>query len=232
MFHRALTTSLSSGAMMRSMSKLKSILNLNMFSSGSEVPGEMINFFKDGTFNEEILPDLTILSDRSTLQRNFSSSSKGWLVPVHWAECTRGHGLSVFASEDIEEGTVMRRGVLGVNVITFAGKEDIARLENNPHVAAYAADYVGGYQLEDGTVRCYFLVPGCAINHCAVEDNILAYWPDDDTFHCVAKRNIAAGDQIFLDYNSFGLAPEWLVEWRDKTRKELALTFKGQNDYV
>ena len=209
-----------------------------MFSSERQLIG---NFVRDGTINEDIFPDVAIFSERTDIQSLFPNAMKGWQVPVHHGECSLGYGMAVFAGADIEAGTVLRRGVPGLNLLRIQSKEDLDRLGDNPHVLSYLADYLFGFTDCDDSVedskKIYhqnLWVPGCGFNLCAARANVDHTHSEDGTeVHLVAKKKMAKGEQMFQDVSDLGHAPEFMVEWRDsfKSKFEMPLNFKGQNDY-
>ncbi|KAL7567568.1 hypothetical protein ACA910_000169 [Epithemia clementina (nom. ined.)] len=62
-------------------------------------------------------------NDRIGLQTHWQNIEKGWQVEVDWREST--HGVGLFALEDIVKDTVLRVGVIGVNLYQFKSIQDI-----------------------------------------------------------------------------------------------------------
>lgn len=62
-------------------------------------------------------------TDRIGLQDKYTLKEKGWEVRVDWRSTPFGAGL--FAKEDIETGTILRRGIVGINLKEFKSIADI-----------------------------------------------------------------------------------------------------------
>jgi len=63
--------------------------------------------------------------DRIALQKKWSNAEKGWQVDVEWLPTAATGGVGLFARQDVPEGTVLRVGVLGVNLLQFRSIRDI-----------------------------------------------------------------------------------------------------------
>ncbi|CAJ1957260.1 unnamed protein product [Cylindrotheca closterium] len=61
--------------------------------------------------------------DRIDIQKRWTNSEKGWNVGVEWKETPYGAGL--FATQDIDAGTLLRKGRIGLNLIEFQSIEEI-----------------------------------------------------------------------------------------------------------
>ena len=99
--------------------------------------------------------------DRIGIQDQFTLEEKGWTVPVDWRS-TPHHGVGVFSTDTIKAGTVLRRGILGVNLQEFTSRADIEALcrrsggtegergDNRPRSSSqakleYVTDYLWGF---------------------------------------------------------------------------------------
>lgn len=92
--------------------------------------------------------------DRIDLQSRWTNYEKGWRVGVEWKQTPYGTGL--FATEDILEGTLLRTGRIGRNLIRFQSVEDIETfckqsMSCSSHVEImearlnYVKDYLWGF---------------------------------------------------------------------------------------
>ena len=61
--------------------------------------------------------------ERIGIQDQFTLEEKGWTVHVDWRSTP--HGAGVFSNDTIAAGTVLRRGILGVNLQEFTSMADI-----------------------------------------------------------------------------------------------------------
>lgn len=175
--------------------------------------------------------------DRLGVQAQFSLETKGWAVSVEW-KTTPAFGVGLFALEAIDEGTVLRQGILGRNLVEFQSVADIddfvggdaARLH---YVADYMwgfyrdADYSGYPKTTDD--RFYGMwIPGNGLNHSPEPNSV--YRTSPQGIDLIALTPIQAGDEIYDDYRRHGEAPAWLKQWGKDS--DVMLNFADCNDFV
>jgi len=181
-------------------------------------------------------------ANRLELQNQWTNSEKGWQVAVEWNQGPYGVGL--FAEETISEGTLMRQGVIGRNLVRFQGETCLYQFlgcwndPRYPERLDYVADYLYGVDLRnDGKEDQWFYgiwLPGHGINH-DYDSNIVfhAVWDIDDTLiglNLHASQDIQEGQEILENYHAFGRAPPWLLEFKD--RAKIDLNFVDCNSFV
>lgn len=132
--------------------------------------------------------------DRIDIQSRWTNAEKGWKVGVEWKQTPHGAGL--FAKQNIDAGTLLRKGRLGFNLIEFRSVEEIDTFckgngnSSSAEVEAklnYVKDYLWGFNpnadesgydiLDIGTrmlspeheeTRFFGMwVPGNGLNHCS-----------------------------------------------------------------
>lgn len=190
-------------------------------------------------------------SNRIGCQDRFSLQEKGWQVAVDWRHTPFGAGL--FAAQDIAKGTILRRGIFGVNLMKFTSIADIDDFCNlDPFSEKDRRDYVkdylwgftfsrytddDGYALDEnadvedlhGTRRIYAMwVPGNGLNHSREPNTI--YVESNDGIDLVALADLSSGTELYDDYRRHGLAPEWLKTFAQI--HNVTLNFADCNDFV
>eukprot|EP00536_Pseudo-nitzschia_multiseries_P012352 jgi/Psemu1/208430/e_gw1.468.16.1 len=194
-------------------------------------------------------------NDRIGLQDRYSLEEKGWEVDVDWRSTPYGAGL--FSKEDVSAGTILRKGVIGVNLKEFTSIADIeefctAQNENDSYGTGYRAkleyvkDYLWGFN-KDADDRGYdktkteidddddddqrffgMWVPGNGLNHNEVPNTV--YKPTPDGIDLVALVDIRANDELFDDYRRHGISSPWLKEFANI--HNVTLNFADCNDFV
>jgi hypothetical protein len=196
-------------------------------------------------------------SDRIGLQDRYTLKEKGWRVNVDWR--TTPYGAGLFSKQDIPKGTILRTGILGVNLKEFKSIAEIddfcqQQAEEDFGSIATRRDYVkdylwgfskfadeGGYPLdsqadvlsEDGTTTESRRFYGMWI-----PGNGLNHSPEPNTVYrlssevidLVALMDICTSDELFDDYRRHGSAPEWLKDFAQL--HNVTLNFADCNDFV
>lgn len=163
-----------------------------------------------------------------------SLQEKGWQVKVCWKDEFIGNhciGIGTFAEEDISEGTVLRIGIFGSNMVIYNSEK------NAPNVAVHGTmEYLLNYSgacpcnVAAGGEDLIFFLPGCGVNHSPNANCKLVCTVNGVCL--VATRDIKNGTVLGFDYNSFGTAPEWYKKMlRDNLGTDTCV-FPGLNDYV
>lgn len=188
-------------------------------------------------------------SDRIGLQDGYSLHEKGWHVDVDWRPTP--YGASLFAKQDIAKGTVLRTGILGVNLKEFTCIGDIEEFcQRDPSRSTERRDYVkdylwgfskfadeGGYPLDPkaddedttGNRRFYGMwIPGNGLNHNIIPNTV--YRTSSDGIDLLALTDIAFDDELFDDYRRHGMAPAWLKEFA--LMHKVTLNFADCNNFV
>ena len=192
--------------------------------------------------------------DRKALQGTWENTEKGWEVEVEWNDTPYGIGL--FAAQDIPQGTLLRSGRMGQNLMKFETVtqiEDFLRahhvLPNSPLYHArlrYVADYLWGFYLkadndgyplkeeEEGDRHRFYgmWVPGNGLNHSHKPNTVYRTSPKGIGcgINLVALSDVRRGDELFDDYTRHGPAPEWLKEFA--IAYKVNLNFADCNDFV
>ncbi len=132
----------------------------------------------------------------------------GWLVGVEF-KSSSVEGKGIFARRDIKSGTRLWQFD---NTMHVCDANDLARLD--AETLAFALH--GGY-LHGPSDKFLWYHDGMQfMNHAAAEGaNVgLGFWPELRQDHCVALRDIEAGEELFEDYSfwaNVGLEPwHWL----------------------
>lgn len=188
-------------------------------------------------------------SDRIGLQHRYTLEEKGWQVSVDWRPTPYGAGL--FSKQDIAKGTILRTGILGVNLKQFTSSADIEEFCQFDPTSAndrrnYVKDYLwgfshfadgGGYPLDaeadiaDRTGRRRFYgmwIPGNGLNHSTKPNTVYVASPKG--IDLVALTDISVDDELFDDYRRHGMAPTWLKEFAKL--HNVTLNFADCNDFV
>ena len=186
--------------------------------------------------------------DRVGLQDRFTPKEKGWRVAVEWRSTPYGAG--VFANEDIVDGTILRCGVLGVNLKKFSSIADIEDYCQSGETddagrrakMNYVKDYLWGFN-KDADAMGYdkagvlppdsdrffgMWIPGNGLNH--NETPNMVYKTSADGIDLVALGDIRAGDELYDDYRRHGLSSPWLKEF--SSIYNVTLNFADCNDFV
>jgi hypothetical protein len=196
-------------------------------------------------------------NDRIGLQDRFTLEEKGWKVHVDWRSTPYGAGL--FSKQDIEAGTILRRGILGVNLKEFtsiadidefcrsgeAGKGDDDDNNNNSGYKAkldYVKDYLWGFN-RDADDRGYDKTEspppddsrffGMWIPGNGLNHNETpntVYIATAEGIDLVALVDIKEDDELFDDYRRHGTSSPWLKEFA--SIHSVTLNFADCNDFV
>ncbi|CAB9518548.1 expressed unknown protein [Seminavis robusta] len=187
--------------------------------------------------------------NRIALQAKWTNEEKGWQVGVEWKHTPFGVGL--FATDDIAEGTILRIGQNGHNLMQFQSIQDIEEFcrhpEDYPARLRYVSDYLWGFSWQNTDAQGYDLpddtssvedrfmgmwVPGNGLNHNLVPNTVYRTRKGgtQEGIVLVALCDVAAGDELFDDYRRHGRAPEWLKEFARE--KQVSLNFAECNDFV
>jgi hypothetical protein len=192
-------------------------------------------------------------NDRIGLQSKFSLQEKGWHVQVEWRQTPYGAGL--FALENIQKETRLRRGILNVNLKEFTSIYDIDDFCHSGNATTpqdiearrqYVKDYLWGFSkfadqdgypldakadlLEDDRRRRFYgmWIPGNGLNHHTQPNTV--YRMTNHGIDLVALRDIAKDEELYDDYRRHGQAPPWLKEFAK--RYHVTLNFADCNDFV
>lgn len=182
--------------------------------------------------------------DRIGLQDRFTLEEKGWKVNVDWRSTPYGAGL--FSKQDIKAGTLLRRGILGINLKEFASTEAIYEFCNSGDSSEFGArleyvkDYLWGFSKqtdergyalsEEGEEDRFFgmWIPGNGLNHNEVPNTVYRATPEG--IDLVALVDIAADDELFDDYRRHGTSSQWLKEFA--IQHNVTLNFADCNEFV
>ena len=199
------------------------------------------------TLVNTIHSDTVDWNDRIGLQSQWKNAEKGWEVDVDWRETEFGVGL--FAVEDIAKDTVLRVGLVGVNLMEFQSVDDIesfcqtpSREDNFDARLSYVKDYLWGFNKHtdrfgyslpqtqgDDEDRFFGMwIPGNGLNHNLKPNTV--YRATDKGINLVALRDIAKDEELYDDYRRHGKAPEWLRNFAKN--KGVTLNFAECNDFV
>ena len=196
--------------------------------------------------------------DRIGIQDQFTLDEKGWKVPVYWRSTPHGAGL--FSNETITAGTVLRRGIRGVNLQEFTSRADIdnfcrssggtdGKRSDSPRSRKkakleYVKDYLWGFSTATDD-------RGYAVNSkngaTSDDDRFFGLWipgnglnhnehpntvyrATPDGIDLVALVDIRPDDELFDDYRRHGTASDWLKEFA--TIHNVTLNFADCNDFV
>jgi SET domain len=193
-------------------------------------------------------------ANRLNLQAKWSNKEKGWQVGVEWRNTP--FGVGVFAAQDIAEGTILRIGTNGFNLVQFQSVVDIESFcndgkdETEYHARLhYVSDYLWGYSYKNTDAREYDLEP--LGDKESIEDRFFGMWiPGNGLNHnsspntvyrtrkggtksgivLVALVDITRGEELYDDYRRHGRAPQWLLEF--SSAKQISLNFSECNDFV
>ena len=195
-------------------------------------------------------------NDRIGLQDRYTLEEKGWTVQVDWRSTPYGAGL--FSKQDLQAGTILRTGILRVNLKEFTSIADIDDFCRSSGVDAeeeekttreaakidYVKDYLWGFN-KDADDRGYDIqididapqpshsffgmwVPGNGLNH--NENPNTVYKPSPDGIDLVALVDIQQDDELFDDYRRHGTSSPWLKEFSHINN--VTLNFADCNDFV
>ena len=185
--------------------------------------------------------------ERIGIQDQFTLEEKGWTVHVDWRSTP--HGAGVFSNDTIAAGTVLRRGILGVNLQEFTSMADIEtfcrssggtegeRGDDSPRSSSqakleYVQDYLwgfGGTATSSDDDRFFGMwIPGNGLNHHETPNTVYRATPDG--IDLVALVDVQPDDELVDDYRRHGTASEWLQEFA--TLHNVTLNFADCNDFV
>ena len=192
-------------------------------------------------------------NDRIGLQASIENAHKGWQVLVDWRDTPYGAGL--FATQDIVAGSVLRRGVIGTNLVQFHNVTDIETFccrgegKNNSDDEYFARlhyvkDYLWGFYMRGTDERGYYQlnnatndndnrfygmwIPGNGLNHSNQPNTV--YRATAHGIDLIALQDIERDTELTDDYRRHGLAPPWLQEWAGTN--SVTLNFANCNDFV
>jgi len=167
---------------------------------------------------------------------------KGWKTAVEWKDTP--FGVGVFSCEEsIAKDTVLRKGVLHVNLLQFLSSQDIEDWcqadEEYWDRLLYAKDYLwgfsyhtdeAGYELGDDSGDRFFgmWVPGNGLNHSLRPNTV--YRATSEGIDLVALEDISKGQELTDDYRRHGRSTEWLKAFASE--KNVTLNFADCNDFV
>ena len=200
------------------------------------------------------LNDQVDWNDRVGMQSKWTNEEKGWKVDVEWKLGPFGAGL--FACQDIPNGTVLRVGKNGVNLVGFQSIKDIESFcggeakdkEVYNSKLNYVKDYMWGFSASNTDEQGYDIdtsdnemkerfygmwCPGNGLNHNTNPNTVYrasANGGTNDGINLVAIRDIKAGDELFDDYRRHGSAPDWLLQFAKQYN--VSLNFAECNDFV
>jgi hypothetical protein len=193
-------------------------------------------------------------TNRLNFQAKWSNKDKGWQVAVEWKNTPFGVGL--FAAQDITDGTIIRIGKNGFNLVQFQGVLDIESFCNEGQGDAehharlhYVSDYLWGYSYKNTDSRGYDIepledkdsiedrffgmwIPGNGLNHKPTPNTVYRTRKGgtEDGIVLVALGDITKGDELYDDYRRHGRAPQWLLDF--SKAKQVSLNFAECNDFV
>jgi len=169
------------------------------------------------------------------------------MAPVEWKNTSYGIGL--FAREKIAKDTLIRKGIIGKNLMRFTTVGCVSSFlgsESSPQYNGrleYFADYFWGFNPhgEDEDVSAdhesWFYgmwIPGNGLNHFRESNTVYrAEWRDASNIHginLVATREIEEGEELFDDYRRHGNVPTWLLPFKEKAGVDL--NFADCNQFV
>jgi len=140
--------------------------------------------------------------DSFTMQCSVPHEDKGWLVKVYWNESPiPGAGCGVFSAQELEPGTVARRLIFGQNLMKISSKADFPP---GPWSKKWIEHY--GTAGEDITIH----LPGTSINH-SEKGNVFFEATEHGVDEVITKR-VQKGEELLVDYNTFGEFPQWFLE--------------------
>jgi len=181
------------------------------------------------------LKDGWLWNNSIEMQESMSLSEKGWQVEVAWRDAYTDDGtcigIGVFANENISTGTVLRRGLLGRNLLVFDSKT-IIPITKDKSSAEYLKNYahVCPCNVDDQDQSMVVWLPGSGLNH-SVDPNTRKICNEEGVYY-LATRNIAEGDAITCDYGMYGVAPSWFTDMLEERLGSKDCMFQGFNDFV
>ena len=188
-------------------------------------------------------------NDRIGLQDRFSLEEKGWKVQVNWRSTPYGAGL--FSKQNIKSGTILRKGILDINLKEFTSIDDIDDFcrdgetdrEMDKAKLDYVKDYLWGFSRRNTDDRGYdnsenptsesdrffgMWIPGNGLNH--NENPNTVYKATADGIDLIAIEDIQIDDELFDDYRRHGTSSVWLKEFA--RIHNVTLNFADCNEFV
>merc|ERR1711936_84323 len=166
------------------------------------------------------------------MQASYSSEFKNFQVPVYWQQSQMltalgASGIGVFSQLPVKAGTVLRKGVLGKNLMRFQCEEDLPRMTNT--TKKFLGHYGFGCINELDDEKVWLWVPGCSFNHHGVDNNVVNVETEEGV-NLVACRDISKGEELLCDYHSYGKAPSWFKDFCDQY--DIIGAYEGMNNFV
>ena len=159
---------------------------------------------------------------------------KGWKVNVLWKDQFLGGkciGIGLFAQQDIPEGSILRIGKFGHDILIYNRETNIPDI-TNPGTLEHLANYsiVCPCQMVKGGDDMVLWLPGVGINH-STNPNCMVLCTVNGM--CIISiQDIKDGEALVLDYNSFGSVPTWYEIMLRNNLGTATCVFPGANDYV
>lgn len=149
--------------------------------------------------------------DALAMQLSVPHEEKGWIVKVYWKKSIIAR-FGVFAGEDLEAGTVLRRLVFGQNLMKINSKADFPPGPWSKEWLQHHATVID----EDGDIVCF--LPGSTMNHSDKEN--CAYRKTAVGYDCFLTRSVKRGEELVSDYSVLPTLPLWY-------KKEMDLKYVG-----
>ena len=157
--------------------------------------------------NQFHLDDHILWSDRIALQNSFTLQEKGWQVSVEWKVSPGGYGIGVFAKQAISAGTILRIGILHVNLIQLNSIHDIesfcqASLNEKPAQyqarLQYVQDYLWGCYPSNMTDTNGYPHTSSINNNALVDERFFGMWiPGNGLNHNNIPNTVYRSDDNF-----------------------------------
>ena len=166
------------------------------------------------------------------MQKSMSLEDKGWNVKVCWGKqyiddtCI---GLGLFADENIPNGTIIRTGRIGANLIIFNSTANLPNLNHKPtveYLKHYA--YRCACHVKENPDNLVIWIPGNSVNHTQNSNALQVCWKEG--MNIVSTQEISKGDMISLDYRGFGDPPKWFLKMLETKVGDSECTM--QNDFA
>jgi len=181
-------------------------------------------------------------TDIKKFREHIPKEEIGWQIETSLKQTKYGFGI--FTTQDVKKGQVLRRGVIGLNMleITPQSVHHIPGYDKNknyidPTTLNYMKNYIIGSE-EGPKESVYLWIPGCGINHATGDGATNAEVYYDNTlyggvrgFVHIAKRDIKKGEEMYQDYRSYGYCPIWFGNFMAKFGVN-ELLFPDKNDFV
>jgi len=155
--------------------------------------------------------------------------SKGWNVPVTHGQSKVRAGTGVFINKSVKKGETLRTGIDKTNQIVAKCVSDFPKMTETTKY--YVANYCASNKSTEtgGHNEVYIWLPGTSSNHDPSNSNMMSV-KTEVGYSTKATRDIAEGEELFIDYNCFGEPPKWFRKF--VLENGLDSVFKGLNDFV